>query len=150
MSNNDNKQSAKIIGMDGFSDEESTEVENEKVETEEEQQKSVEESLNEVLGELPDDAPASAVLSRQFMEVENNILEAVVNKVKIAGMSLGDSQEEVQQNVEYLSKNIDNLLMNKLRFEMLAKLGVEDIREIYDEEFIQSVKNGFKFKGNVQ
>lgn len=145
-----NQEPAKIIGMDGFSDEDASNESNQKEETTKESKQSVEDSLNEVLGELPDDVPTSAVLSRQFMEVENNILESVVNKVKIAGMSLGDSQEEVQENVSYLSQNIDNLLMNKLRFEMLAKLGVEDIREIYDDEFIQSIKNGFKFKGNIQ
>jgi predicted transcriptional regulator len=103
--------------------------------------KSLEDQMEEIEEE---DLPVSAKLSKQYRTIQEDILHSVINKAKLSGVKF-ESEEQVRQNMEYLASNIEGIMHNKLMFEVLSVSGIDDLTSIFDEDFVDSLKNGFRF-----
>lgn len=105
--------------------------------------KLVDPSGNEVTSKENKDAKE---LEKQMSKKIEKLLEPVMNKVKLSGAQV--PQEQLMQ----LSSAAQQMLFNRMIYNLLKKVGVEDIEEVLSEDDVEelatSLKNQVKMVDN--
>ncbi|NGP87545.1 hypothetical protein [Fodinibius halophilus] len=77
-------------------------------------------------------------LEKQMSKKIEKLLEPVMNKVKLSGAQI--PQEQLMQ----LSSAAQQMLFNRMIYNLLKKIGIEDIDEVLDEDDIEELSTSLK------
>lgn len=97
--------------------------------------KLVDPSGNEVTSKENQDAKE---LEKQMSKKVEKLLEPVMNKVKLSGAQV--PQEQLMQ----LSSAAQQMLFNRMVYNLLQKVGIEDIDEVLDEDDVEELSTSLK------
>lgn len=97
--------------------------------------KLVDPSGNEVTSKENQDAKE---LEKQMSQKVEKLLEPVMNKVKLSGAQV--PQEQLMQ----LSSAAQQMLFNRMVYNLLQKVGIEDIDEVLDEDDVEELSTSLK------
>ena len=104
--------------------------------------KLVDPSGNEVTSKENKDAKE---LEKQLSSKIEEMLEPVMNKVKLSGAQVP------QQQLMQISSAAHQMLFNRMIYNLLSKVGIEDIYEVLSEDDVEelstSLKNQIKIQG---
>ncbi len=104
--------------------------------------KLVDPSGNEVTSKENKDAKE---LEKQLSGKIEEMLEPVMNKVKLSGAQVP------QQQLMQISSAAHQMLFNRMIYNLLSKVGIEDISEVLSEDDVEelatSLKNQIKIQG---
>lgn len=104
--------------------------------------KIVDPSGNEVTSKENKDAKE---LEKQLSGKIEDMLEPVMNKVKLSGAQVP------QQQLMQISSAAHQMLFNRMIYNLLSKVGIEDISEVLSEDDVEelatSLKNQIKIQG---
>ncbi len=104
--------------------------------------KLVDPSGNEVTSKENKDAKE---LEKQLSGKIEEMLEPVMNKVKLSGAQVP------QQQLMQISSAAHQMLFNRMIYNLLSKVGIEDINEVLSEDDVEelstSLKNQIKIQG---
>lgn len=104
--------------------------------------KLVDPSGNEVTSKENEDAKE---LEKQLTGKIEEMLEPVMNKVKLSGAQIP------QQQLMQISSAAHQMLFNRMIYNLLSKVGIEDISEVLSEDDVEelstSLKNQIKIQG---
>lgn len=104
--------------------------------------KIVDPSGNEVTSKENKDAKE---LEKQLSGKIEEMLEPVMNKVKLSGAQVP------QQQLMQISSAAHQMLFNRMIYNLLSKVGIEDISEVLSEDDVEelatSLKNQIKIQG---
>ena len=104
--------------------------------------KLVDPSGNEVTSKENKDAKE---LEKQLSSISSILLEPVMNKVKLSGAQVP------QQQLMQISSAAHQMLFNRMIYNLLSKVGIEDISEVLSEDDVEelstSLKNQIKIQG---
>lgn len=104
--------------------------------------KLVDPSGNEVTSKENKDAKE---LEKQLSSKIEEMLEPVMNKVKLSGAQVP------QQQLMQISSAAHQMLFNRMIYNLLSKVGIEDINEVLSEDDVEelstSLKNQIKIQG---
>lgn len=104
--------------------------------------KLVDPSGNEVTSKENKDAKE---LEKQLSSKIEDMLEPVMNKVKLSGAQVP------QQQLMQISSAAHQMLFNRMIYNLLSKVGIEDISEVLSEDDVEelstSLKNQIKIQG---
>ncbi|HKL18635.1 MAG TPA: hypothetical protein VJ905_06690 [Halalkalibaculum sp.] len=104
--------------------------------------KLVDPSGNEVTSKENKDAKE---LEKQLSSKIEEMLEPVMNKVKLSGAQVP------QQQLMQISSAAHQMLFNRMIYNLLSKVGIEDISEVLSEDDVEelstSLKNQIKIQG---
>ncbi|TYP93512.1 hypothetical protein LX73_1216 [Fodinibius salinus] len=90
---------------------------------------------NEVTSKENQDAKE---LEKQMSKKVEKLLEPVMNKVKLSGAQV--PQEQLMQ----LSSAAQQMLFNRMVYNLLQKVGVEDIDEVLSEDDVEELSTSLK------
>lgn len=77
-------------------------------------------------------------LEKQMSKKIEKLLEPVMNKVKLSGAQV--PQEQLMQ----LSSAAQQMLFNRMIYNLLQKVGIEDIDEVLDEDDVEELATSLK------
>jgi tRNA(Glu) U13 pseudouridine synthase TruD len=97
--------------------------------------KLVDPSGNEVTSKENQDAKE---LEKQMSKKIEKLLEPVMNKVKLSGAQV--PQEQLMQ----LSSAAQQMLFNRMVYNLLQKVGIEDIDEVLSEDDVEELSTSLK------
>lgn len=97
--------------------------------------KLVDPSGNEVTSKENKDAKE---LEKQMSKKIEKLLEPVMNKVKLSGAQVP------QQQLMQLSSAAQQMLFNRMIYNLLQKVGIEDIDEVLNEDDVEELATSLK------
>lgn len=97
--------------------------------------KLVDPSGNEVTSKENQDAKE---LEKQMSKKIEALLEPVMNKVKLSGAQIP------QQQLMQLSSAAQQMLFNRMIYNLLQKVGIEDINEVLSEDDVEELSTSLK------
>ena len=107
--------------------------------------KLVDPSGNEITSKENQDAKE---LEKQLSGKIEEMLEPVMNKVKLSGAQVP------QQQLMQISSAAHQMLFNRMIYNLLSKVGIEDINEVLSEDDVEelstSLKNQIKIQGQEE
>lgn len=77
-------------------------------------------------------------LEKQMSQKIEKLLEPVMNKIKLSGAKV--PQEQLMQ----LSSAAQQMLFNRMVYNLLQKIGIEDIDEVLDEDDVEELSTSLK------
>lgn len=77
-------------------------------------------------------------LEKQMSKKVEKVLEPVMNKVKLSGAQV--PQEQLMQ----LSSAAQQMLFNRMIYNLLQKVGIEEINEVLDEDDVEELATSLK------
>lgn len=95
----------------------------------------VDPSGNEITSKENEDAQK---LEEQLSKKIQKLLEPVINKIKLSGAQIP------QQQLMQLSSAAQQMLFNRMVYNMLIKMGVEDLDEVLSEDDIEELTTSLK------
>jgi len=93
--------------------------------------KLVDPSGNEITSKQNEDAQK---LEKQVSKKVENILEPILNKIKLSGAKVP------QQQLVQISSMAHQMLFNRMIYNLLIKVGIEDIDELLTEDDVEELK----------
>lgn len=97
--------------------------------------KLVDPSGNEVTSKENKDAKE---LEKQLSSKIEDMLEPVMNKIKLSGAQVP------QQQLMQISSAAHQMLFNRMIYNMLSKVGIEDINEVLSEDDVEELTTSLK------
>jgi hypothetical protein len=87
-------------------------------------------------------------LEQQMAQMAHELLEPLLNKLQLANQQLG--QEQLMQ----ITSMAHQIIFNRMIFNLIRKVGVNDMKELVDEDDLEELKtsfnNQFKFSQSGQ
>lgn len=93
--------------------------------------KLVDPSGNEITSKQNEEAQE---LEKQLSKKVENMLEPVLNKIKLSGAKVP------QQQLMQISSMAHQMLFNRMIYNLLSKVGIEDIEELLTEDDLEELK----------
>ncbi|MDX1672342.1 MAG: hypothetical protein R3211_08365 [Balneolaceae bacterium] len=96
--------------------------------------KLVDPSGNEITSKENEEAKE---LEKQLSKKVEKMLEPIINKIKLSGAKV--SQQQLMQ----VSSTAHQMLFNRMIYNLLSKVGIEDIDELISEDDLEELKTSF-------
>lgn len=97
--------------------------------------KLVDQSGNEITSKQNENAQE---LEKQMSKKIESLLEPVMNKIKLSGAQVP------QQQLMQLSSAAQQMLQNRMIYNLLEKVGVEDLDEVLSEDDVEELSTSLK------